>query len=481
MNIFSFFQKHFIPSFIILCVSFPLIAFCIKVWSISLPEYSKLFQIFSLTIFQSFLSLLLSWAIALLAVQGLLSYFKHPWYFALEWIYLLPFLLPFIATIGGVMNILESFTRFPFGLMPIVLCHGIVYGGAIAVLLSRLMMSKCASLCDWAFVHGIPHRKLFMAILRFSLKRDIQLISLAIFCFCFTSFSIPLVVGGPKWKTVEVFIYEYLKNPNEWPLALGLLLFEILFVFVLSFLIYQPASPLKNLKPISYLSFKPGIIFGILPCFIIFAGLMEGLFYIPEVLKLHSILSSILATSFLSINVGIGIILFFILISLCPSVKYLEKFLIGYAAPSVVLTGFAFLIFFDGQVYFSWISGLIILFLPGLYRCAAEPLLKSLQNQINTAQTLGASLWSIFQKVIWPQCSHQFFLLAGMAGFWACGDFAFTMMTSQGESNLAILAQQLLGQYRIEQGLAVIWLILFFGSLCFSFFGALTFLSKKLR
>ena len=55
-----------------------------------------------------------------------------------------------------------------------------------------------------------------IVLLRFVLKRDIQLISLTIFCFCLTSFSLPVLLGGDSGKTLEVVIYDYLKNPNEW-------------------------------------------------------------------------------------------------------------------------------------------------------------------------------------------------------------------------------------------------------------------------
>ena len=197
---------------------------------------------------------------------------------------------------------------------------------------------------------------------------------------------------------------------------------------------------------------------------------MEGLYYIPKVLKLPGLIEAVLTTFFLSLCVGMGIIFCFILISFCTSVSYLKKFLIGYAVPSIVLTGFSFLIFANDQVYLAWICGLIILFLPSLYRWAGESFLYSLENQVQTAQTLGADMKHIFKKIIWPQCAPSFFLLGGIASFWASGDFAYTMITSQGNTNLAIIAQQLLERYRTEQGLALIWILLFIGSLSFFFF-----------
>ena len=339
--------------------------------------------------------------------------------------------------------------------------------GGMAVILARLLMSKTASYFEWAVVHNAPLWKLLIALLRFVLKRDVQLMSLTVFCFCLTSFSLPVLLGGNSGKTLEVVIYDYLKNPAEWPMALGLLSIEILFIFFLSFLIFKPFSFLRKRCRLPGLPSKQNIIFGLLPVFLITAGFIEGLYYIPEVLKLTGLTTAILSTLFLSLSVGIGIVICFILISLCSSASYLKTFLIGYAVPSIVLTGFSFLIFTNEQVYFSWICGLVILFLPSLYRWAGESFLHSLENQIQTAQTLGADVKPIFKKIIWPQCKSSFFLLGGVAGFWASGDFAYTMITAHGKTNLALMAQQLLERYRTEQGLALIWLALITGSLSF--------------
>lgn len=464
------FPRHFLSFLIILSVSFPFIVFLLKVKELSLPEYSKIISCFSFTFLQAFLSVLICWILAVPASLGLTAFYKRPVYSFLEWTYLLPIFLPPIVIAGSLINIFEYFSLSPFGLTPIVLGHAFTYAGAMAVILARLLMTKTASYFEWAVVHNAPLWKLLKVLLKFVLKRDIQLMSLTVFCFCLTSFSIPVLLGGNSGKTLEVVIYDYLKNPDEWPMALALLSIEILFIFILSFFIFKPLSFLKKLQPLPYTHLKQNIIWGLLPVVFIFAGFMEGLYYIPEVLKLDGLAKSILSTFLVSLCVGLGIVFCFILISFCSSTAYLKKFLIGYAVPSIVLTGFAFLIFIPDQVYISWIFGLMILFLPSLYRWAGESFLNSLENQIQTAQTLGANRTHIFKKIIWPQCTSSFFLLGGAAGFWAVGDFAYTMITAQEKTNLAITAQQLLERYRTEQGLALIWILLLTGSLSFFFF-----------
>lgn len=465
------FQYHLISCAVILFAAFPLLLFIFQAGSLALPEFSKIASCLSFTIWQAFLSVLFSWVFAVPASLGLAAFYKNkPVYFILEWIYLLPLFLPPLVLAGGMMNILEYTMRAPFGLAPIAAGHVFTYSGGIAVILSRLLMMKTSSYCEWAAVHGISMRKLVSVLLRYVLKRDVQLLSLTVFGFCFTSFSLPVLLGGAQGKTLEVVIYDYLKNPADWPLALGLASIEVLFIFILSLFIFEQPAFLKKLKTLPYLSCKKGLVFGLAPFFIILIGLAEGIYYIPEVLKIDGIFESILSTLFLSLSVGAGIVLLFIIISLCYSSAYLRKFLLGYTAPSVVLTGFAFLIFFNHQVYLSWVFGLMILFLPVLYRWAGDSFLSSVYSQIQTARTLGAGVRMIFKHIIYPQCIHKFFFLGGAAGFWAGGDFAYTMITSQGETHLALLAQQLLGRYKVEQGLAVIWILLFAGGLSFLFF-----------
>ena len=461
------FKLSILPCFIIVAVSFPFLIFLFKVRHFDLPELSTIISCLSFTFTQAGLSVLVSWAFAVPAALGLLFFFKKPIYSVLEWTYLIPLFLPPLVIAGGIMNILEYFFKPSFGLSVLVLGHSLTYAGGMAVILSRLLMAKTSGYCEWAVVHGASRLRLIPTLLRFVLKRDLILISLTIFCFCLTSFSLPLLLGGVQNKTLEVLIYEYLKNPQEWPIALGLLSIEILFIFILSFFILKPRSFLNSLKPLPYIHDPKWIFFGLTPVIFIFTGLFEGLFFIPEILKLKGFFTNVLSTLFLSFSVGIGVILFLVLISLGYSTSYLKKFLMGYGTPSIVLTGFAFLIFAHDFVYFSWIFGLIILFLPALYRWAGESFLSGLEKQIQTAQTLGANMKMIFQKIIWPQSVHPFCLLGGIAGFWACGDFAYTMITAQGETHLALLAQQLLGRYRTEQGLAVIWIMLFLGSSCF--------------
>jgi thiamine transport system permease protein len=57
--------------------------------------------------------------------------------------------------------------------------------------------------------------------------------ALLVFIFCFTSFGVILILGGPRFATLEVEIYRQTVNLFNLPLAAALALVQILFTFVL--------------------------------------------------------------------------------------------------------------------------------------------------------------------------------------------------------------------------------------------------------
>lgn len=468
----NFIKSHFIPVSIILIIGFPFSLFFFRNFELDFLSLSETSIVFFKTFTQSILSTFFSFIHAVFATMALLSFSRSRFYSVLEWLYLIPIILPSIVILGGVLNILEWSYVSPFGLFPLILCHAMSFSGAISVILARAIMHKCHSICDWAKVHGVHSYKLFFNLIWFALRKDTILVLFTVFCFCFTSLNIPLVIGGSYWQTIEVTIYEQMKDLSQWSFALGLIILEVLFIFILSlFISTKQIFSLSKSQPVQFTHISYLYLFiGLLPLILIGFGLFEGIFYLPKVIQMEGILEMTINSLILALSVGIGVILFLCLISLFPYVHYLQKFLIGYGAPSLILTSFAFLVFFLDYIYFSWILGLTILFVPALYRWVAGGLLKSLESQILIARTLGVSQYNIFFKVILPQCSSSLFLLGSVASIWALGDFAFTGVTAGHKTNLSILAQQLIHQYRWEEGLAVIFILLFLGFIIFFIF-----------
>ena len=144
----------------------------------------------------------------------------------------------------------------------------------------------------------------------------------------------------------------------------------------------------------------------------------------------------------------------------------------SFVSPGVSFIGFALLILpFYGKlvVIFKWILGLSLLLFPWLYRFRGERALERLNSQVETARFLGAGWGLIFQKILWPSNRSIYFLCAGLASFWACGDFAYSLIVSSGHWNLSLMLYDLFSSYRLEEGIVLAWLLLGVGAFVFLF------------
>jgi thiamine transport system permease protein len=84
--------------------------------------------------------------------------------------------------------------------------------------------------------------------------------SLLVFIFCFTSFGVVLILGGPRLATLEVEIYRQAMHLFNLPMAAALSLLQIVFTFALMWIYtwlqrktsrqLTPESALSNLKPL---------------------------------------------------------------------------------------------------------------------------------------------------------------------------------------------------------------------------------------
>jgi len=223
-------------------------------------------EVLYLTILQAGLSTFLSVVLGVFGALGLFyfSHYKYKW--LLELFCLLPALLPPLIVVLAWVNVSESFFSFNFSFYSVLLAHILMNIGLVSVFISRLMSYQSGLLSFWAYLNGFS-RWFFLRILLVEWRKDIVLISLLVFSFCFTSFSVPLLVGGLSGQTLEVFIAEKLKNPATWPEAMILFFIETIFIFICFrwFYVYTTGSnSCLNYIKTWLLSYFP---FSILPIF----------------------------------------------------------------------------------------------------------------------------------------------------------------------------------------------------------------------
>ncbi|CUS05302.2 putative ABC transporter permease protein [Candidatus Promineifilum breve] len=162
----------------------------------------------------------------------------------------LPFVLPtvvvaaaFLALIGpsGVINswlrdvlALESAPLKLDQTVWIILLAHVFYNYSIALrILSAYWQNLPPSLSQAAQMLGASPPRAFVAVTLPLLRPAITAAATLIFIFCFTSFGVIVILGGPRFATLEVEIYRQALNLFNLPLAAALSLWQILFTLIL--------------------------------------------------------------------------------------------------------------------------------------------------------------------------------------------------------------------------------------------------------
>ncbi|MDE0119549.1 MAG: hypothetical protein OXM55_06025 [Bdellovibrionales bacterium] len=516
-------RTHFFSFFLMALVLFPVFVFLFKVPLLQFPASSEWFEVFISTLLQAGLSAFFSVLLGIFGALGLCAFSNIPNRYrkkrnlqrpslplgenkktpgksktdwnsikkkGLELFCLLPALLPPLIPVLAWINVFEFFYHFPFSFYSVLAIHICMNVGFTSVFFFRLFQNQTGSLPAWAFLHGVSRLYFLKKILFFEFRKDIILIFLLIFSFCFTSFSVPLLIGGVSGQTMEVFIAEKLKDPATWPEAMALFTIETVFIFIFFILLYgreeKEVRIVKQTEPLYLLPCLPFLILPVLPSLLIFLGLGDvfsseavwrDLFTIKE-----SVAMAVIQTLFVGIGTGLLVLFLLAFVAFCLRDLFLRHFLVAYSGASVAFMGFAFLLIgSDGPITvgMKWSVGLALLFLPTLYRLMGESLLRRLKNQIQLADLMGASRGLSFIKVIWPQCAGVFFFLSGIAAFWACGDFAYSSIVAGEQTHLALLIQDLFSSYRFELATVLTWFLILSGTFCFSLFAGGAFVLYK--
>src|SRR5690606_2886187 len=162
----------------------------------------------------------------------------------------LPFVLPtvvvaaaFSALIGprGVLNqglmSLFGFSAPPIELertLTIILIVHVFYNYAVALrIISSFWANQSVRIEEAARVLGAHGWRLWWEVRLPLLRPALLAASILVFIFCFTSFGVVLILGGPRFATIEVEIYRQVTGLFNLQVAAALSLIQIGFMFVL--------------------------------------------------------------------------------------------------------------------------------------------------------------------------------------------------------------------------------------------------------
>lgn len=162
----------------------------------------------------------------------------------------LPFVLPtvviaaaFLALIGPT-GLLNNWLVEWFGLQTpplrlnqtvwIILLAHIFFNYSVALrILSAYWRNMPQSLTQAAQMLGASPLQAFIKVTLPLLRPAIVAATTLIFMYCFTSFGVVVILGGPRFATLEVEIYRQALHLFNLPVAVALSLWQILFTFIL--------------------------------------------------------------------------------------------------------------------------------------------------------------------------------------------------------------------------------------------------------
>lgn len=422
--------------------------------------------------FSAVLSLVLGWWMA----QGLLAVTpKFGLRKILEAILIIPNLLPALFVILSVLQVVDP---FPIGIIGISFVHMLLNAGFVAVLIAQLLQNKLGSLAEMAFLDGASPGLFFRRVAWPILRGDLFKIFSFVFIICFTSFSVPLILGGGRGTTLEVLIYEKIHISNEWVQAVHLSILQSLILAGFGLFHFEGFGKARTQAlRLDLVQNRFGWVVMAALFWPTFAGYITGfvtsvnaLLQLPQ---LDFLFPALVNTW--GIGMGVGLLVFFILgliLYLCPDVS-LQRYLLLAVSPSQVLVALSLLLVGPNEGMWSFakvIAALVILQIVPLFRSGLASPLQQLEGQMQMAHALGASRYKTFREITFPQLSDGIGLLAGIGAVWAFGDFGVGKIIFSKEMTLGMNIESLLSSYRIDAALGLGLILVAAGALQFLFF-----------
>ncbi len=473
---------------LVLFLIFPFLFLIYQFQNLRAPDTAELIWAFKNSLYQAFFSALCSVVAGFFMALGLtffsrLSFPKTRGF--LEALCLAPNFLPALFVLLGILNSVDA---FPMGLLGIVFVHSVINSGLVAVLLAGTIEEKLGGVDEISYIEGASRFLFFRKGLLPLLKKDFILVGLFVFTICFSSFSVPLVVGGGRGTTLEVLIYEKMRLSNDWGGAVLLALLQSGFIGIISLLLHRREWHLSNKKVRLHLAKS---LFGVFPIFfvtgLLLSGYSQGLLDGGEIgttfYGLQSALvNSSLGTLIMGLSVGSLTFVLLLLVAYCWPRLWFEKFLNSYIAPSTALACFSLLVVLPNEGVYPFIKipiAFMMLNLTGLYRLGWESQLEVLRAQYEVALTLGASPRLIFRSIVLPQVIQRLGLLSALASVWACGDFAISRILAHRDLTLAMMTETLMSSYRLHQAVVLSLALILLSTVCFVFFAGGSYVLRR--
>jgi thiamine transport system permease protein len=454
---------------------------------------TRMIKIIWFTFWQAGLSTLLT-LICALPCAFVLSHYTFKGKKTIKTLASIPFVLPAIVVAAAFQACFSGngFLKIQHPLVLIFLAHVFYNFSVMLRIITGFWSSLQGRIREAAMVLGASPLQVFLFISLPLLKPALYAASALVFVFCFSSFGIILILGGPSISTIEVEIYRQAAHLFNLPVASFLSLIQIGFTFALMWIYtsftrkaarFVPGGEQANLKsavflwekmivvitiifitglcvvPLSALVVKSLTLDGKLS-FIFYKALFkntsDSVFYIPP---FHAIKYSLLFAGtalMIALITGVCAALF---IRFCDRniisrwASFFDPVFMLPLSTSAVTLGFGIIITLDKpplnlrtSIFLIPIAHALVGF-PFVVR-AILPALRSIPEQFaDAASVLGASPLKIFRYIDLPLISKALTAGAIFAFTISLGEFGATIFTARPETpTIPVAIYRFLGQ-----------------------------------
>jgi len=485
----SFLLRACLALSLLLCLAFPVLHILFYVPFTSLTWDPFLSPVLLGATVQALLSSVLTLLLGFLGALGLAQnqVIMTPGRFrVLVFALILPSFLPPLL----IVSLIVGFFGFvPMGLAGVIFFHVFMNVGLVSVLMASTLVNDMTRALRESQVMAIGNWKTVGEVILPLIRIDLALLFFYLFVLFFFSFSIPLLVGGSLFGGIEVFIYEKILLYGQWSEAVQYSIILFLTLFFLSQFFKSTSRPMDMSQPLSAMTLQGMgrrilIFFPLLPTFLLLAGLLWSAVTIKWEFAGLELLKSARGTLTVGLIVSSGVFVFLSLLSFSFLNQFLSQVLLSFINPGWVLVGFSFLLLgLSGKLANLLLLGvaLTLAYVPFLFRLSFSRQLQQIESQVRFAQSFPVSWRRIFLRVIWPQTLAPICFLSGLAGLWACGDFAMSeiILGSNEIRTLAMDIKVLLSTYRLEKALLLLYPLLIVSFIVFFIFQGLAYVSCR--
>lgn len=391
----------------------------------------------------------------------------------ISWLLMIPIYLPPFFII---LSFLYWLSFAPLGVFSSAFVLGLSYLGFAAVFFSAAFSERVGDLSEVGQVFGLSRWKFLRTV--FPLLMPV-LVAFFVFVFAgaFSSFSVPLVLGGGKGTTVEILVYEKVRISFDLKSAVVFSTLQSLFLALVTLKFPFEIGSVKTRRSsgdflkskvfvvpvLAYLTFVLG------PWLI--HPFTEGQLALTQLNSAPGFMELFVNALLRSLQISFVAAFVSFLFSLVCIYLWIRQrslvFLRLMFPISVALLGLVGIILTDRfrtPLLIYVLLNLILIF-PLLYRLFLWPGLSLLKDQFQAADVMGANSVQVLQMIALPQLAHGMATVVGMSFLWTLGDFALVRYFFPSGTTLTLLIENLMSSYRIQGAMTLGFCVLLVGGL----------------